>query len=190
MTARMRSVADETPGGPLPLVITPMRSRDLRSVLAIERAVFPRPWSHRLFADELAQRTSRMYRTAWVERKVVAFGGVMFVDDDAHVNTIAVDPAWHGRGIGTVVLADLVAGSRGRGARQLSLEVRVGNEPALALYRRFGMAPVGLRPNYYPETGDDALVMVVDGIDEPAYAERLDAIVAEVADRVAVDARR
>lgn len=189
MSARLGRTGDEAPSEPLPLVITPMRNRDLRSVLAIERAVFPRPWSHRLFADELAQRASRLYRTAWVGRKVAGFGGVMFVDDDAHVNTIAVDPAWHGRGIGTAVLADLVAGSLARGARQLSLEVRVGNEPALALYRRFGMAPVGLRPNYYPETGDDAFVMVVGGIDEPAYAERLAAIGAEVAERVAVDAR-
>ncbi|MGC8464063.1 MAG: ribosomal protein S18-alanine N-acetyltransferase [Acidimicrobiales bacterium] len=189
MTARPGTTGGHTSGEPIPLVIAPMRSRDLRSVLAIERAVFPRPWSHRLFADELAQRATRLYRTAWVGRKVVGFGGVMFVEDDAHVNTIAVDPAWHGCHIGTAVLADLVTGSLARGAHRLSLEVRVGNEPALALYRRFGMAPVGVRPNYYPETGDDALVMVVEGIDEPAYAERLGAIGDEVAERVVVDAR-
>ncbi len=66
------------------------------------------------------------------------------------MNNIAVDPAWQGRGLGAVLMVDLVRTALDRGARHLTLEVRVGNEPALALYRRFGMAPVGVRPNYYP----------------------------------------
>ena len=102
------------------------------------------------------------------------------VDDEAHVNNIAVDPAWQGRGLGAVLLFDLVRTALDRGARHLTLEVRVGNEPALALYRRFGMAPVGVRPNYYPETGEDALIMWARDIDSEDYAERLAAIAAAV----------
>ena len=89
----------------------------------------------------------------------------MFVDDESHVNNIAVDPAWQGRGLGVAILVDLVRVALARGARHLTLEVRVGNEPALALYRRFGLAPVGVRRNYYPETGEDALVMWARDID-------------------------
>lgn len=160
----------------LEVVFAPMRTKDLRGVLAIEEAVFPQPWSRRLFVEELAQRTSRAYRAAWVGRTVVAFAGLMFIDDEAHVNNIAVGPDWQGRGLGTAALADLVRVGIERGARHLTLEVRVGNDPAIALYRRFGMAPVGIRPNYYPETGDDALIMWVRDIDTEAFGARLDAI--------------
>ncbi len=158
------------------VIIAPMRSCDLSGVLRIEEAVFPQPWSRRLFVEELAQRTSRAYRAAWVGRRIVGFGGQMFIDDESHVNNIAIDPEWQGRGLGAVVLADLVRTGLSRGARHLTLEVRVGNEPALALYNRFGLAPVGVRRNYYPETGEDALVMWARDIDSEAYDARLSAI--------------
>ena len=93
----------------------------------------------------------------------------MFIDDESHVNNIAVDPAWQGRGLGAALMLDLVRTGLAHGARHLTLEVRVGNDPALALYRRFGMAPVGVRPNYYPDTGDDALIMWARDIDSEAY---------------------
>jgi ribosomal-protein-alanine N-acetyltransferase len=70
------------------------------------------------------------------------------------------------------------------------LEVRVGNEPALALYKRFGLAPVGVRPNYYPVTGEDALVMWARDIDSEEYAERLAAIDSALVDRLRIDSRR
>ncbi len=159
-------------------------------MLRIEEAVFPEPWSHRLFVEELAQRKSRAYRAAWVGPAIVGFAGQMFIDDEAHVNNIAVDPAWQGRGLGAVILADLVRTALARGARHLTLEVRVGNEPAIALYRRFGMAPVGVRPNYYPETGDDALVMWVRDIDSDEYAERLAGIESRLPADLTVTSRR
>ena len=171
---------------PVDLRLAPMRTRDLRGVLAIEESVYTRPWSHRLFADELSQRKSRIYRTAWVDRDIVGFAGLMLIEEDAHVNNIAVDPAWHGRGIATVLLLDLTRSAIGRGSRHLTLEVRVGNEPALALYRRFGMAPVGLRPNYYAETGEDALVMWARSIDSDTYQARLASIEAELPPELSV----
>ncbi|HEX3979611.1 MAG TPA: ribosomal protein S18-alanine N-acetyltransferase [Acidimicrobiales bacterium] len=168
--------ADEEQVGSVEVIIAPMRTKDLRGVLRIEQAVFPQPWSHRLFVEELSQRKSRSYRAAWVGRSVVGFAGQMFIDDESHVNNIAVDPAWQGRGLGAALLVDLVRTALARGARHLTLEVRVGNEPALALYARFGLAPVGVRRNYYPVTGDDALVMWARDIDSGPYADRLAAI--------------
>ncbi len=175
---------------PVPVIVAPMRTRDLGGVLRIEEAVFPQPWSHRLFVEELAQRKSRAYRAAWVGRTIVGFAGQMFVDDEAHVNNIAVDPAWQGRGLGAALLADLVRIGLRRGMRHLTLEVRVGNDPALALYRRFGLAPVGIRRNYYPVTGEDALVMWSRDIDSTTYAERLVAIEESLAGELEVTSRR
>jgi ribosomal-protein-alanine N-acetyltransferase len=114
----------------------------------------------------------------------------MLIDDEAHVNNIAVDPAWQGRGLGAAVLLDLVRTALGRGARHLTLEVRVGNEPALALYRRFGMEPVGVRPDYYPATGDDALIMWARDIDSERFARRLATIEAALPDDLEVTTRR
>ncbi len=180
----------DRPRSPVAVVIAPMRTRDLRGVLRIEEAVFPQPWSHRLFVEELAQRKSRAYRAAWVGRAIVGFAGQMFVDDEAHVNNIAVDPDWQGRGLGAALLVDLVRTGVQRGVRHLTLEVRVGNDPALALYRRFGLAPVGVRRNYYPATGEDALVMWARDIDSEAYAERLAAIEESLLGDLEVTARR
>ena len=174
--------------GQLPVVIAPMRARDLRSVLRIEGQVFDEPWSKRLFEEELAQRTSRAYRAAWVGNQLVGYAGQMSIDDEAHVNNVGVDPLWQGRRLGTVLMCDLVRTALARGSAHLTLEVRVGNEPAIALYRRFGMAPVGVRPNYYPQ-GGDALIMWVRDIDTGEYAQRLSTIEGSLAPFVLVDRR-
>jgi ribosomal-protein-alanine N-acetyltransferase len=180
---------DDPAVGTVEVIIAPMRTRDLRGVLRIEEAVFPQPWSHRLFVEELAQRKSRAYRAAWVGKTIVGFAGQMFVDDESHVNNIAVDPGWQGRGLGAVLLRDLIHTALDRGARHLTLEVRVGNDPALALYARFGLAPVGVRRDYYP-TGEDALVMWARDIDSPEYAERLSAIAESLPPDLVVESRR
>jgi ribosomal-protein-alanine N-acetyltransferase len=87
-----------------------------------------------------------------------------------------------------VLLCDLVRTALARGSAHLTLEVLVGNGPAIALYRRFGMAPVGVRPNYYPG-GGDALIMWIRDIDTGQYAGRLSAIEASLAPDVSVERR-
>jgi ribosomal-protein-alanine N-acetyltransferase len=158
---------------PVTVVLGPMRRRHVRAVLRIEEQVYPRPWSSSLFLSELALRSSRAYFVAKVGREVVGYAGVMISFEDAHVTTIAVDPAWQRRGIATRLLVALARESLVRGARNLTLEVRMSNRGAQALYRRFGFGPVGVRKNYYPETNEDALVMWVHDIDTREYADLL-----------------
>ena len=153
-----------------------MRRRHLRSVLRIEQQVYPRPWSLSLFLSELALRTSRFYLVARVDSMVVGYAGLMFSGDDAHVTTIAVDPSWHRAKIGTRLLAELCHVALDRDARNLTLEVRVSNTPAQALYERFGFTSAGIRKNYYVETNEDALVMWAEQIPERPFVERLAAI--------------
>jgi ribosomal-protein-alanine N-acetyltransferase len=150
-----------------------MRRRHLSDVLRIEEAAYPRPWSAALFQGELAQRRSRRYTVAMVGPMVVGYAGLMIVGDDGHVNTLTVDPTWQRRRVGALLLLDLALASPPLGVSHLTLEVRVGNAPAQALYRRFGFAPLGVRKNYYSETGEDALVMWAREIDTPSYAKRL-----------------
>jgi ribosomal-protein-alanine N-acetyltransferase len=168
-------------GGPGPRVagavrITPFRRRHLRPVVRIEEDAYPRPWSASLFLSELAQKASRRYTVGTIGPIVVGYAGLMVVEDEGHITTLTVDPAWHHRGIGTVLLADLARAAPPLGVRHLTLEVRVGNAPAQSLYHRFGFAPVGVRKNYYAETGEDAIIMWVRDIDTPDYAARLASI--------------
>ncbi|HXW35662.1 MAG TPA: ribosomal protein S18-alanine N-acetyltransferase [Acidimicrobiales bacterium] len=153
--------------------IVPMRRRLLRSVLRIEETAYPKPWSATLFLSELSQRRSRRYTVATIGPLVVGYAGLMLVGEEGHVTTMTVDPAWQGRRIGTVLLLDLARSAPRLGVKHLTLEVRVANAPAQALYRRFGFAPVGVRKNYYSETGEDALVMWANDVDSTGYAERL-----------------
>jgi ribosomal-protein-alanine N-acetyltransferase len=160
--------------------LAPFRRRHLRAVVRIEEEAYPKPWSAGLFLSELAQKASRRYTVATIGPIVVGYAGLMVVDDEGHITTMTVDPGWHHRGIGTVLLLDMARTAPALGLRHLTLEVRVGNVAAQGLYQRFGFAPVGVRKNYYAETGEDALIMWVHDIDHPAYVERLAAIEARL----------
>jgi ribosomal-protein-alanine N-acetyltransferase len=154
------------------VVLTPMRRRHLRSVLKIEAKVYPRPWSMGLFLSEIGQRDQRVYLVARVGSTVVGYGGLMVVLDDGHITTLAVDPAWHRRSIGSRLLLALSDAAMAKGVKNLTLEVRIGNEPAKELYRRFGFVPAGIRKGYYVETQEDALVMWANDLDRGDMAAR------------------
>jgi ribosomal-protein-alanine N-acetyltransferase len=156
--------------------IIPMRRRHLRSVLRIESEVYPRPWSMSLFLSELALRSTRAYLVARVGREVVGYVGLMMTVDDGHITTIAVDARWHRHKIGSRLLVAVAREAISRGAASLTLEVRMANLGAQELYRRLGFRPVGVRKNYYAETNEDALVMWAHEVDQPEYAELLDAL--------------
>jgi ribosomal-protein-alanine N-acetyltransferase len=160
--------------------LVPMRRRHLRAVLRIEAQVYPRPWSLSLFMSELALRATRTYYVARVDGVVVGYAGLMMSGDDGHVTTIAVDPGWHRHKIGTRLLLTIAREAIRRGARNLTLEVRIGNKAAQALYRGFGFRPAGIRKNYYAETNEDALVMWAEDVDGADYAARLDRLEAGV----------
>ena len=157
-----------------------MRRRHLRGVLRIENQVYPRPWSLGLFLSELALRTTRVYFVAKVGATVVGYAGLMLTGSDGHITTIAVDPAWHRRGIGTRLLLALSRAGVALGCAGLTLEVRMSNDAAQGMYRRFGYAPAGVRKNYYAESNEDALIMWAHDVDLPAYADRLASIESEL----------
>jgi [ribosomal protein S18]-alanine N-acetyltransferase len=164
---------------PAELEIQRMRRRHLKGVMAIERQVYPRPWSPNLFLSEMNELRNRGYFVAKVGKDVVGYGGMMVYGEEAHVTTIAVDPPWHRNKVGTRLLYELVQEALRLGARAVSLEVRVSNWGAQRLYQQFGFRPVGVRKNYYQETNEDALVMWVDDIRSAEYRERLQDIIGQ-----------
>ncbi len=151
-----------------------MRRRHLKGVMAIERQVYPRPWSPNLFVSEMSEPRNRAYLVARLGREVVGYAGLMSYGDEAHVTTIAVHPEHQRAKIGTRLLWELLGRARDTGARAVSLEVRVSNWGAQRLYGRFGFRPVGVRKNYYQETNEDALVMWADEVQTEEYARLLE----------------
>lgn len=182
----MASRAPEPVDG-IEVQLVPMRRRHLRTVLRIEASVYPRPWSLSLFMSELALRATRIYMVARAEGVVAGYCGLMLTGEDAHITTIAVDPAFHRNKIATRLLVFMARAARDKGCHNLTLEVRVGNEAAKDLYAKFGFLPAGIRKGYYAETGEDALVMWAENIDTDTYSERLERIEAGVSGTTVVE---
>ncbi len=164
----------------LPVEVVPMRRKHLKEVLAIEEQVYPTPWSLALFLSELSMPASRAYFVAKSPRGVLGYAGVVMAGSDAHVTTVAVAPWYQGRKVGTLLVLAVVEEAIARGARSLTLEVRPTNVIARSLYKKFGFVTVGLRKNYYVETGEDALIMWARSVDSPSYRALLESIKASL----------
>ncbi len=151
------------------IVIRDFRPSDIAAAAALEAQHQPQPWTEGIFRDEL-EAPGRIYLVA-EEVHLVGFGGVMVVGDEAHITNLLVAATERGRGVGRRVLVTLIEKAIGAGARHLTLEVRSRNEVARRLYSSVGLAPVGVRPNYYGD--DDALILWAHDIDQPAFMEGL-----------------
>jgi ribosomal-protein-alanine N-acetyltransferase len=158
---------------PVRLRLEPMSLEDLPEVHRIERASFSAPWPDDAYRSELRANRLASYLVARAGEAVVAFGGIWLMVDEAHVTTFAVDPGWRRQGVGERLLLALLDVAIARHAREATLEVRLSNLPARRLYEKFGFRPVGLRPRYYSDNGEDALIMTTEPLDGPAMAARL-----------------
>jgi ribosomal-protein-alanine N-acetyltransferase len=156
---------------------------DLPAVHAIERASFTVPWPDDAYRNELSTNRLASYVVARAEDVVVGFAGLWVMVDEAHVTTFAVDPRWRRRGIGERLLLALLDLAVARRAREATLEVRLSNMPARRLYEKYGFRPVGIRPRYYSDNGEDALIMTTEALDSAGVRDRLARL------RAALDAR-
>ena len=142
-----------------PLVVGPMRMADVPAVLEIERLSFSAPWPAFAFEQELTANRLAHYRVARLGDRVVAFGGIWLMVDEAHITTFGVHPDHRRQGVGRRLLLELAEVAIQLGSARMTLEVRVSNGPAQALYQSFGFAVSGRRVAYYSDDGEDALVM-------------------------------
>ncbi|MCS6944259.1 MAG: ribosomal protein S18-alanine N-acetyltransferase [Sutterellaceae bacterium] len=138
----------------------PMRAQDLDEVIAVERDIYPFPWTRGNFQDALAAGYS-----AWLLRaphgSLIAYAVVMVALDEAHLLNLSVARLYQRRGYGWRMLDWMARCARDEGARTMLLEVRPSNAPALGLYARYGFQRIGVRRGYYPAHGgrEDAIVM-------------------------------
>lgn len=159
------------------LAIRTMTLDDLPRILELESRIYDTPWSEQIFRDELSLQ-NRTYLVATHRGAIVAFAGLLEVDRDAHITTVAVAEDSRRLRLGTRLVLALVDQALLHGCKNLTLEVRMSNQGAQKLYQRFGLAPVGVRKDYYRT--EDALVMWATDIDGDEYRQRLDGIRTEL----------
>jgi ribosomal-protein-alanine N-acetyltransferase len=188
-----------------------MQLAHLPAVMAIERETFSMPWPEHAYRHELTQSELAHYyvlcprgqtgpqgavspwqrliqairsRPAVREEPVWGYGGFWMMVDEAHISTLAIRSSLRRRGLGEFLLLALIDEARGIAAHRVTLEVRLANLPAQALYTKYGFEQVGRRKGYYPDNGEDALIMTTPDLDAPVYADLLGARRASLVERL------
>jgi ribosomal-protein-alanine N-acetyltransferase len=158
------------------LVFTPMSLADVDHIDELERVCFRAPWSAATYRRELQHNRLSSY---WVIRPanrdalailppILAYGGFWLMSNEAHIATIATHPQWRRRKLSEWLLLEMIAQARIHGAYTATLEVRVSNLAAQALYEKLGFVEVGQRKRYYRDNGEDARLMTLFNLDDGA----------------------
>jgi ribosomal-protein-alanine N-acetyltransferase len=150
-----------------------MQVADIPQVMGIENRAFPTPWPEHAFQRELTRNELAHCYTLEREEKVLGYGCLWLIVDEAHISTLACSPKWRGRGLGELLLLTLLHEAIALGAVMATLEVRVSNVVAQKLYSKYGFGVVGRRKRYYADNQEDALLMTVEPLDTAYRAELL-----------------
>jgi ribosomal-protein-alanine N-acetyltransferase len=186
-----------------------MTLADVPAVAALEQVAFTLPWSAHAFEYEVRNNPMahffvlrpREFNASVVgadgqmaagrlgmqlSRPVLGYGGLWLIVDEGHICTLAVHPAWRGRGLGELLLVGLLECAIALNATVATLEVRASNVVAQNLYRKYGFVRVGLRKGYYADNNEDAVIMTTDLITSTVYRRRLHTLKAALLQRLAL----
>lgn len=143
-----------------------MSEEDMEAVLEIERQSHPRPWTEAMFREELGREWAHLVVLKETRESdseaVVAFCNYWLVHDEVHLLNIATAKAFRRRGIGRELLGHIVEFAVEHRCRYVTLEVRKSNQAAQSLYQSAGFQAVGLRPRYYADNKEDAVIMLLE----------------------------
>ena len=148
------------------LEIRRMRPQDVPDVMEIESISFGRHhWSEESFYNEMNNQVGRYYALIHTERKkLIGYLGFWLIADEAHITTVAVKPEYRGNALGELMLSQCLERCAQHSIHWVTLEVRVTNYNAQNLYYKYGFASVGIRPKYYQDNQEDALIMTTPDI--------------------------
>jgi [ribosomal protein S18]-alanine N-acetyltransferase len=193
--------------------LAPMQIDDIVEVSRVERQCFSNPWPQSAYRREIRNSANNYYVVLWhrpdsgsgrradgrgplgllpfVRRSgpasadtIVGFAGMWVLYDEAHVTTIGVSPQYRGHGLGELLMIDLFEKAIQRNAEWVTLEVRVSNESAQALYHKYGFTRQGVRRRYYSDNGEDAYIMWSPSLKQEEYRERFEQLKAALFQRL------
>lgn len=140
------------------MVIRQMEEKDVPYVHEIEGRIFSRPWSKEDFRKSI-QDPHNIYLVVEQDGEIIAYCGLWGVAGEGQINNVAVESSYRNRGIGRKMLQSLIDIGRNNGLKSFTLEVRVSNLSAIALYHRLGFQAAGIRKSFYEAPKEDALIM-------------------------------
>lgn len=143
------------------IAVRKMEMTDVPEVMKIDSLSFPAPWTREIYEQELTKNDYAHYFVMTKGDEIIGYVGMWLVFDDAQITNIAVHPQYRGKSIGEKLFGFALSFAFQRGAQKLSLEVRPSNYVAKSMYKKFGLQKGGIRKNYYPDNGEDAIVMWV-----------------------------
>ncbi len=197
----------------LPYRIEPMTVGHLDGVMEIENVAHPSPWPASAYRHELEQNNLSHYFVLlaggeesagpsglrerlrhWLgsrppSRPLVAYGGFWMMVGEAHISTIAVHPAWRGKGLGELMLLAMIEEAARLDATLVTLEVRISNTTAQQLYEKYSFEYVGRRKRYYRDNKEDAHIMTVEDVQSADYRAFLAERRRQLAERLAARER-
>ena len=140
------------------MLIRDMTATDLDEVYEIEKETFSDPWSKASFLDSISD-PSNHYLVAIIDEEVVGYCGYWGVAGEGYIYNVAVRASHKRRGVGLMMLEELIAQAVGRGITSMTLEVRKSNIAAISLYKKLGLTEAGIRKDFYTKPIEDAIIM-------------------------------
>ena len=147
------------------IYISNMLKDDIENVIKIEAEAYgEHHWSKSAFYDEIQNNLAKYYVAKTPEGELVGYAGTWHIIDEGHITTIAVKKDYHRKHIGEAIIIKILEDCYKAGVKYLTLEVRVSNEAAIALYNKYGFNSLGTRKGYYQDDNEDALIMWTENI--------------------------
>ena len=158
------------------LQIRPAIAEEIPEVLALDNLCFNGIWSEdgyrrEIYSDKSSLLTLSIEDNA--ESQIIGIGCLWSIVEEAHITLLGINPNYHRQSLGSFLLHSLLQDAVNRQLERATLEVVTSNQVAINLYEKFGFKVAGTRKNYYPKTGEDALILWRNGIDKPEFAKEL-----------------
>ncbi|PEL69046.1 ribosomal-protein-alanine N-acetyltransferase [Bacillus toyonensis] len=144
------------------MIFRKMELDDIAQIVAIEEASFSTPWTADAFQRELTMNEHAHYVVLEKDGLVIGYCGLWIIIDESHITNIAILPEYRGQKLGDALLKEVISVAKELGVKTMTLEVRVSNEVAKQLYKKYGFQNGGIRKRYYADNQEHGLVMWVN----------------------------
>jgi ribosomal-protein-alanine N-acetyltransferase len=168
--------------------IKPMNKSDVDKVIAIEELAYGNHhWSKESFLSELSNDLAKYFSVFNEQDELIAYCGCWQILEEAHITNIAVSPKYRRLHIGEALLKTIINYCYANMVKFITLEVRVGNVPAIALYEKYGFKSLGTRKGYYQDNNEDALIMWTENIFYDKFKSVFEKNVSELNGKINID---